>query len=124
MSHVHPSQTVDDFVQLQHTVAAYHVLRTALRLGVVNELKSGQKTAAQIAATLQLDWAATEMLLLALCQTGLAENYGEDYALSQIGHLLVDPFSLDDEHWSQLEQLVRLGSEGFGTAQPPAKGDV
>ena len=120
MSNFHPSKTVDDFVQLQHTVAAYHVLRTALRLGVVNELKSGQKTAAQIAASLELDWAATEMLLLALCQAGLAENYGEDYALSQIGHLLVDPFSLDDQHWSRLPDLVRLGSERFGTAQPTA----
>lgn len=120
MSNFHPSQTVDDFVQLQHTVAAYHVIRTALRLGVINQLKSGQQTAAQVAAALDLDWAATEMLLLALCQTGLAENYGEDYALSQIGYLLSDPFALDDQHWLQLESLVRLGSDRFGSAQAAA----
>ena len=116
MSAPHPSQTVDDYVQLQHTIAAYHVLRTAMRLGVINELKSGQKTAAQIAERLQLDWPATEMLLLALCETGLVENYGDDYALSQIGHLMTDPFSLDDQHWDQLEQLVRMGSDKFGAA--------
>ena len=117
MNTPHPSQTVDDYVQLQHTVAAYHVLKAALRLGVINELKSGQKTAAQVAKDLGLDWAATEMLLLALCETGLVENYGEDYALSQVGHLLVDPFSLDDGHWGSLEELVRLGSEQFGAAR-------
>ena len=117
MNTPHPSQTVDDYVQLQHTVAAYHVLKAALRLGVINELKSGQKTAAQVAKDLGLDWAATEMLLLALCETGLVENYGEDYALSQVGHLFVDPFSLDDGHWGSLEELVRLGSDQFGAVR-------
>ncbi len=117
MSTSHPSQTVDNFIQFQQIISAYHVLRAGLRLGVVNELRSGQKTAAQIAETLQLDWPATEMLLLALCQTGLVENYGEDYALSQIGYLLSDTHALGDQHWEQLEQLVRLGSDKFAESQ-------
>lgn len=121
MCAAHPNKTVEDFVTLQQNVAAYHVARTAARLGILEELSGGQRTARQLAEALKLDSAGTEMLMWALCETGLAEAYAEDFALSQIGRLLADPRSLDDEHWESLEQWVRIGPEEFARQHQAAR---
>ena len=102
-------KTLEEFVRLQQNTASLHVAKTGLRLGIIKQLASGQQPADQVAASLQLDPSATRLLLQAMCETGLVERYGADFALSQMARLLPNLQSLEDDHWLRLEQFVREG---------------
>jgi SAM-dependent methyltransferase len=102
-------KTLEEFVRLQQNTASFHVAKTGMKLGVIEFLASGQQTAERIAAGLKIEPSATGLLLQAMCQTGLVERYGTDFALSQMARLLPNPRSLNDDHWLLLEQFVREG---------------
>ncbi len=103
-------KTVKDFVKLQHDLAAYHVAKTAGKLGILAALDSGQKTTAELAQQLALHPDATEMLMYALCESGLVEHYGDLFALSPAARMFADKITLEDEYWRRLEDFVRTGS--------------
>lgn len=103
-------KTVKEFLRLQHNFAAYHVAKTAGRLGILSALDSGQKTAEELAQQLGLHGDATEMLLFALCECGLAEHYGDLFALSPSARMFADKLTLEDAYWTRLDEFVRTGS--------------
>lgn len=103
-------KTIDTYISLMNTNGAAHVLRTAIRLGVVDALMEGQKTVEQLAEACGLKPQPLEWLLAVACQTGLIERYGDDYALSQVGRMLPTEFrDLGDRYWQYLEGYVRTG---------------
>jgi len=103
-------KTIETYIGLMNTNGAAHVLRTAIRLGIVDALMDGQKTVEQLAEACSLQPQPLEWLLAVTCQTGLIEHYGDDYALSQVGRMLPTEFrDLGDRYWQYLEGYVRTG---------------
>lgn len=66
------------------------ILGTAVELGVPGALATGPRTAAELAAALDLDPRACGYLLAALAVLGLSAREGERYALTDRGRELVD----------------------------------
>ena len=99
---------------------ASHVLRTVVRLGIIDALSDGQKTSIQLKERCQLQLEPLELLLAVAVQTGLIEQYGDDYALSQTGRLLPEFFrDLGDRYWHYLEDYVRSGTRIPDDAEIP-----
>src|SRR6056297_422785 len=94
-----------DFMQLN---ASAHLLRAAREIGLIDQLRAGQRTAEQL--TESLGWAPPTAALMidALLAIGVIERYGDDLALSRAGHLLCQyDQDLGDAHWSRLVEVVR-----------------
>jgi C-methyltransferase len=102
--------SIETYHRLMNINGASHVLRTTVRLGIIDALVHGQKTAIQLKEICNLKLEPLELLLAVACQTGLIEKYGDDYALSQTGRLLPSDFrDLGDHYWQYLENFVRSG---------------
>lgn len=104
-------KTLEDFIQLQNRNALAHTIRAIVDLGVVEELRKGQRTAVQLASELNLYPDALERLLNVAVGTELIEKYGDDYALSSIARLIPEPFlDFGDAHWKHLTLHVKTGA--------------
>ncbi len=103
-------KTLDDFVRLKNRNALSNVIRTAVDLGIIEALDSGQKTVDQLAAELDLNQEPLARLMNVLAMTELVEQYGDDFALATIGKLIPKDFlDFGDHHWQQLSKHVRDG---------------
>lgn len=104
-------KTLEDYIQLQNRNALAHAIRAGVELGVISELKNGQRTVEQLATTLKVYPEALRRLMDVLVSSELIEQYGEDFALSPIARLIPDRFyDLGDEHWQHLALHVRTGA--------------
>lgn len=102
-------RTLEQYHQLMQLNAASHLIRAARSLGVIAELREGQRTLEQLREALSLGSASSTLMLLdALVAIGIVEQYGDDYALSRAAHLLCQyDDDLGDARWQQLAALVR-----------------
>lgn len=104
-------QTLEDFVELQNRNALAHAIRAAVELGVIEALREGQHTAAQLATKLEVYPEALEELLNVVVGSKLIEKYGDDFALSSVARLIPDRFyDFGDEHWKHLKLFVKTGA--------------
>ncbi len=103
-------QSLEAYVQLMNNNASTHVVRAGVNLGILAALRTGQKSAEEIANTCGLEPEPTTLLLQALCHTGLVERYDDLYALAQVAHLVAEEFQdFGDHYWQHLESWARTG---------------
>ena len=101
---------LSDYVSLLNQNAKNHVIRTASRLKIVDTLRSGQKSAAELSEELGLDLKALQLFMDVLCQTELVDQYGDDFALSAVARLIPpNMMGLGDQYWARMEQFIRSG---------------
>lgn len=107
------NRTLDRYQELMQINAASHVLRTARQVGLFDQLRTGQKTADQLAEALQVDRAGLDLLLECLISLSVIERYEDDHALAPVMQLLCQyDHDLGDASWQRLTSLVR--GEGAG----------
>ncbi len=96
-------KTLDQYQQFMKINAAAHLFRSARELGVLTELREGQRTLTQLCEKLSLKRGATKLVLDALVASSIIEKYEEDYALSRVAHLLCQyDEDLGDATWNRL----------------------
>ena len=101
-------RTLAQYHGLMRLNASSHVLRAARQIGVIDELRSGQRTAEQLTQTLGWKSHSAALFLDALLAIGMVEKYGDDYALSRAGHLLCQyDDDLGDATWQRLVPLLK-----------------
>ena len=101
-------RTLDQYQQFMRINAAAHLFRSARELGLLRELREGQRTHEQLCENLSLRPEATQLVLDALVATSIIEKYGDDYALSRVAHLLCQyDQDLGDATWDHLVAHVR-----------------
>lgn len=101
-------QTLDKYQQLMEINAASHLIRAARQLGMLDELREGQRTCQQLTEALSLSTVPTRLLLDGLAAIGVVEKYEDDFALSQAARLLCQyDHDLGDSRWLQLPDQVR-----------------
>lgn len=113
-----------DFAALSRLSSAHaeaRILHAAVGLGVFDVLESGKRDAAAVAAALDADGRATELLLNALVAMGLLEKENSLYALAPVSReylLRGSPKSFRDmvrfesslwDCWARLEDSIRSG---------------
>lgn len=104
-------KTLEDFLELQKRSAVSHAIKAAVELGVIRALREGQRTATQLAKSLNVYPEALTQLLEVVAETELLEKYGEDYALSNVARLIPDAYmDLGESHWQHLAFYVRTGA--------------
>lgn len=109
------NRTLDRYQELMQINAASHVLRTARQIGVLDQLRTGQQTAEQLADALGVDRAGLDLLLDCLIAMNVIERYETDHALSPVMQLLCQyDHDLGDAHWQRLTGLIR------GDSPPPS----
>lgn len=102
------NRTLDRYQELMQINAASHVLRTARQVGVFDQLRSGQKTADQLAEALQVDRVGIDLLLECLLTLNVIERYEDDHALAPVMQLLCQyDHDLGDASWQCLVPLIR-----------------
>ena len=105
-------RTLEQYHQLMQINAASHLVRAARSLGILAELRKGQRTLEQLSESLRLSREPASGLLDALIAIGIIEKYGDDYALSQAAQLLCQyDEDLGDARWQRLPDLVRGQSD-------------
>jgi SAM-dependent methyltransferase len=101
-------RTIEQYQQLMQLNAASHLIRAARTLGILAELREGQRTLEQLCELLELSESHAADLMDSLVAIGIVEKYGEDYALSRAAHLLCQyDDDLGDARWQRLPDLVR-----------------
>lgn len=101
------AKTIELYGHLMQINASSHVLRTARSVGIIEELREGQRTLDELCQARFLHREATELLLDALVTIGVVEKYGDDYAISQAARLLNQyDKDLGDEFWGGLPDLL------------------
>ena len=105
-------KTLDQYQQFMKINAAAHLFRSARELGLLTELREGQRTLTQLCEKLSLKRGATKLVLDALVASSIIEKYEEDYALSRVAHLLCQyDQDLGDVTWNHLVDHVRDAGE-------------
>ncbi len=100
--------TLSQYQQWMKINATSHLIRAARQVGIVDELRQGQRTLEQLCEAKSLNTGFTELLLDALIAIGFAEQYQDDYALSRAAHLLCQyDDDLGDTRWEQLESAIQ-----------------
>ncbi|MBT4693745.1 MAG: class I SAM-dependent methyltransferase, partial [Planctomycetaceae bacterium] len=102
------------YTNLSNAASGIDAFQSARRLGIFDVLADGQMTAIQVAEACNLNPARTEILLELLCGLLILERYQNDYALSQMMHLLT---SHDDD----LGQADRANIDEFIQSQQPCE---
>ncbi|TWU54517.1 hypothetical protein Poly51_32360 [Rubripirellula tenax] len=101
-------RTLAQYHSLMQVNASAHLLRTARELGLIDELRHGQRTAEQLTESLSWSPHSASLLLDALLAIGVVEKYDDDFALSRAGHLLCQyDDDLGDATWGRLVDVVR-----------------
>jgi ubiquinone/menaquinone biosynthesis C-methylase UbiE len=100
--------------------AASHLIRAARTIGLIGQLREGQRTHQQLCETLSLAAGSSQLLLDALVAIGIIEKYGDDFALSRAGHLLCQyDDDLGDARWDRLVDRLRGDSNREEIADQP-----
>ncbi|MGI9465822.1 MAG: methyltransferase domain-containing protein [Rubripirellula sp.] len=112
-------KTLDQYQQFMKINAAAHLFRSARKLGLLTELREGQRTLTQLCEKLSLKRGATKLVLDALVASSIIEQYEEDYALSRVAHLLCQyDQDLGDATWNHLVGHVRESGESEADETP------
>ncbi len=110
-------RTLDRYQELMQINAASHVLRAVRQVGIFEELRTGQRTAEQLAEALRLDRAGLDLLLDCLISMNVIERYHDDHALAPVMQLLCQyDADLGDVDWLRLPDKVRAGESEQGEA--------
>jgi len=105
------TKALEAFIDLQNRNGLVHVIRSAVELGVIRALRSGQKTIAELAEELDLQPVPLTRLMNVLAETELVERYGDHYALSPVGKLIPESFlDFGDHYWQHLSDYIRTGT--------------
>ena len=102
------------YTNLSNAAAGIDAFQSARRLGIFDALKNGQQTAIQVAEACNLNSKRTETLLDILCGLLILERYQNDYALSQMMHLLT-------AHDNDLGQTNRANIDEFMQSKQPCE---
>lgn len=103
-------QAIEDYQRLRNRNAQTQAIRTAVKLGIIQQLRQGQRTSIQLAEATGCKTQVVELLMAILITTELVDMYDQDYALSQIGKLIPDQFlDFGDDFWDQLPNFVKTG---------------
>jgi len=105
------------YTNLSNAASGVDAFQSARRLGVFEALKNGQQTAVQVAEACNLNPARTEILLDILCGLLILERYQNDYALSQMMHLLT-------AHDNDLGQADRASLDEFMESRQPCENQI
>jgi SAM-dependent methyltransferase len=101
-------RTIDAYQNLKNINAQSHAIRAAVKLGVIQELRKGQRSLEQLSDLCHLKTEALRLVLEVLKSSGLIEQYGEDYALAQVGQVWPEQLSdLGDRYWEHLEHWMQ-----------------
>lgn len=101
-------QTLRQYHQWMQLNAVSHIIRSAREVGLVAELREGQRTIEELCEAKSLLPKPTGLLLDALVAIGFIEKYGDDYALSRAGHLLCQyDDDLGDQRWQKIAASVQ-----------------
>ncbi len=101
-------RTLDRYQELMQINAASHVLRTAREVGILEALRSGQKTADQLTEMLGLNQASLQLMLECLISMNVIEQYEDDLALAPVMQLLCQyDGDLGDSAWRSLANRLR-----------------
>ena len=100
-------QTISQYHELMQINAVSHLLRAARTCGLIEGLRSGQRTVGQLCQEQNLEIETTKLLIDALVAVGIIEHYGDDYALSPAAQLLCQyDDDLGDSCWNSLASQV------------------
>lgn len=101
---------LESYLDLVNTNAKAQLFRAAVELGIFDALSSGQKDLAGIVHSCELKEEPAELLLSALCSVGVVEQYGDDYALASVMHVIPPELrDLGDRYWQHLARYARTG---------------
>lgn len=101
-------RTLDHYHHLMQINAASHLIRAARELGVLDQLREGQRTLSQLAESISVSEQPLDLLLDGLVAIGVVEKYQDDFALSRTAHLLCQyDQDLGDERWERLVDRVK-----------------
>lgn len=104
-------RTLAQYQGLMQVNASSHILRAAREVGLIGELRDGQRTLQQLCETLSLNRQPLILLIDALMAIGIVEKYDEDHALSRAGHLLCQyDDDLGDQTWQRLVANLKAES--------------
>ena len=113
---------LQQYIQLSNQNGATHVYRVARKLGVFQTLLAGSGTLESIATACQAPLRPMQLLLNALCEMGVIQNFAGDYVLAQVMQLLtsVDQ-DLGDQNWQLLEDYLQpaTGDQAETTPKDP-----
>ena len=105
-------RTIERFFEMISQPAKTAAINTALRLGFVESLADGQKTLEEITESCGTVPSGTATLLDVLIQSGMVEQFGEHYALSQAGRLTPRSlWAIMFDQWTALESALRVPAE-------------
>ena len=101
-------RTLAQYQGLMQVNASSHLLRAARTIGLIGELRNGQRTIEQLVETLSLQESSLLLLIDALMAVGIVEKYDDDHALSRAGHLLCQyDDDLGDGIWEKLADRIQ-----------------
>lgn len=101
-------QTIQRYQGFLEAFALSSSLDVAIRVGLMDTLRDGQKNIHQLAAKCECDPTALESLLQVLVSLGAIEQYRDDFALSPAAQLLVGPDAdLGTAVWRELPEFLR-----------------
>lgn len=101
-------RTLDRYQELMQINAASHVLRSAREIGLLDELRHGQRTIEQLTETLSLSRETIGLMLDCLVSMNVIERYAEDHALSPVMRLLCEhDADLGDAGWLRLTRKLQ-----------------
>lgn len=114
-------ETLDRYHALMHINAEAQVFRVAREVGILDQLRGGQATAADLIERLQLQPRLAHSLLEALVAMKVLERYEEDYALAAVTRLLCEyDQDLGDQHWQNLIGRLKTSEEPAEAAENPS----
>ena len=101
-------KTIEVYQSFKNLNAQSHAIRAAVNLGVIRNLRHGQRSLPDLANQCQLQEKPLFLLLEILKATGLIEQYEEDYALAQVGNVWPEELEdLGDRYWAHLEHWLK-----------------
>ncbi|KAA1259747.1 ubiquinone/menaquinone biosynthesis methyltransferase [Rubripirellula obstinata] len=100
---------------LMQVNASSHLLRAARKIGLIDELRGGQRTMEQLVQNLKLQESSLPLMIDALMAVGIVEKYDNDHALSRAGHLLCQyDDDLGDSLWEKLADRIQGKTDRSG----------
>lgn len=105
-------RTIDSFCSSINQPALTAAINSALRLGLIDALRKGQKTSGELARICGIHLHAVPALMCLLQNVGVVEQFGEHYALSQAAQLAPQSlWAIQFDQWTHLESALRLEPE-------------
>lgn len=105
-----PLRALESFVRLNNTAAISHIVRASIETGVLESLRQQQQTLEEMAEASGISPERLVLILNSLRSIGIVEQYGEHYALAQVGHMVpVELADLGDRYWRHLNRWIVEG---------------